>query len=147
MSEVKNANSATMSNKNNDNSNNNNNRNNKNGNNNDIVGEICRHIGGWKVSIFKNRVLSNLVKRNGKSSLYNKNQLSISKVKEDKVSGLQKIRAEEKGQAVEGQGIGKQALFGIAITPWPQTSQLCFQNQVVTTELRFNQVRVSHFLT
>lgn len=92
-------------------------------------------------------VLSNLVKRNGKPSLYNKNQLSISKVKEDKESGLQKIRAREKGQAVGGQVIGKQALLGIVVTPWSQTSQLCFQNQVVTTELRFNQVRVSHSLT
>lgn len=102
MSGIKNKNSAILVNNNNYNSSNNTN---KNSNNNDVAGEFCGHIGGWKVSTWKNRVLSNLEKRNGKPFPF-LNQLSILKVKEDKESRIQKIRAEQKGAQWEIKPLG-----------------------------------------
>lgn len=64
---IKNKNSVILVNNNNYNSSNNIN---KNSNNNDVVGEFCGYIGGWKVFMWKNRVLSNFEKRNGKFFLF-----------------------------------------------------------------------------
>lgn len=62
--------------------------------------------------------------------------------------GLQKSRAEQEGEKgpLEDKAIGDTRIPRQAVPSWSYIAQVCYQNHLATTELRFNQLRVSHSL-